>query len=268
MPNASIIKAIRQLMPTWQATDITSIEYLSGGYSNTNYAFNHASCRYVLRIPQVHQPYVDRVQEAVIYEQLPAGIGIRAIAASVETGAMITPWVEGPLLADVGDKFSLATLAKYLQRLHTALPINNRHYDLERIDTEFWLPETPPFTAPETTHGNMITCHNDLNPWNIIVTEQGWVTLDWEFVGLNDPLFDVVTLHQGLELNTATLNELVALYFGTEDPSHSLRTSNALRSFWIRELGWAQFQLQAGNTREEIVVQKDKARSVLAKLDA
>ena len=36
-----------------------------------------------------------------------------------------------------------------------------------------------------------------------MVTPDGWKTLDWEFFGLNDPLFDLVALHQGLELPIA-----------------------------------------------------------------
>ena len=40
----------------------------------------------------------------------------------------------------------------------------------------------------------------DLNPWNVIVTEARWETIDWEFVGNHDPLFDLITLHQGLNL--------------------------------------------------------------------
>ena len=70
----------------------------------------------------------------------------------------------------------------------------------------------------------------------MIVTEHGWVTLDWEFVGNNDPLFDLVALHQGLELPIESLTSLAHELTGELD---SARLRSAFRAFWLREGGWA-----------------------------
>ena len=56
------------------------------------------------------------------------------------------------------------------------------------------------------------TTHNDLNPWNILCATDGWRTLDWEWVGTNDPLFDLVTLGLGVQVDHPTLVEMARDY--------------------------------------------------------
>jgi thiamine kinase-like enzyme len=111
-----------------------------------------------------------------------------------------------------------------------------------------------------STSNEAATCHNDLNPWNILVTPEGWKTLDWEFVGRNDPLFDLVALHQGLQLDINTLPALATAFL----PSCSAkRLTRAFAHFWLREWCWASYQLRQGNRREEIVEQEREAKQQL-----
>ena len=106
------------------------------------------------------------------------------------------------------------------------------------------------------------TCHNDLNPWNVIVTEARWETIDWEFVGNHDPLFDLVTLHQGLNLPAEELFEMCP---ELDPKSTRTRIEANIKNYWLREGGWAKYQIQQGNNREEIRTQLENAQ---AKVDA
>ena len=250
-------------MPQWQTANIQDIDYLSGGYSNTNYALTYQGARYVLRIPERDQPYVDRTHEAAWYAKLPDQIGVKPIALDDVTGLMLTPWVDGTLLAEAHAAFGLDDLANYLKRLHGQLPRDSRVYSVSEVNSAFWQHRPTPYSVEQPQPSVMTACHNDLNPWNILVTDTGWVTLDWEFAGLNDPLFDLVALHQGLELPTGELYELACLYAGAHMQDLETRLQQALHAFWVRELGWAQFQLSAGNQREEIVQQKATALRIL-----
>ena len=98
-----------------------------------------------------------------------------------------------------------------------------------------------------------VSCHNDLNPWNIIVNSSSWVTLDWESFGLNDPVFDVVTLCMGLNSTDTVLKDSVEQYCGNLDP---IRLFHNLISFWLREWGWAKHQISKGNTKIGIIDQE------------
>jgi thiamine kinase-like enzyme len=263
LPHTDIEQQLSKLMPHWDFAGVENLAYLSGGYSNINFALDYQQKRYVLRIPQINQPFVDREHELSWYNKLPAGIGIKPLALDTQTGAMLTPWIAGPLLADVYPRFSLEQYARYLNELHTSLPDAHRVYDLAEINAAYWGNETPPRSIANPPEERSKNCHNDLNPWNVIVTPQGWVTLDWEFVGNNDPLFDLVALHHGLQLQQSALLLFAELYLGHQPADLAERLHDVQTAYWSRELGWAHFQVKRGNQRDEIVAQVQMAEEAL-----
>ena len=260
--------------PAWRPDEIGNFEFLSGGYSNANYVFCRDAQgiqeRYVLRVPQRTQPYVDRQAEAQWYQHLPSSVGVQPAFLDIQTGIMISPFVEGVLLIDAHD-VSVAELMSYLKRLHHALPATSRRYHVPSLLPDFVGSDQPPGAVPDflaTTEnpemsdaaGPLPSCHNDLNPWNVLVTAQGWITLDWEFAGANDPLFDLVSLHQGLELDDSLLPEMAEVL----TPRLELpRLNRALHHFWLREWAWATFQHRSGNRRPEVAAQIDVAAGKL-----
>jgi len=263
MLEAEFSQALNQLMPDWHIDAVRDVEYLPGGYSNRNYAFTHADKRYVLRIPQRSQPFVDRVHEQAWYARLPEGIAPQPLALDVSTGIMLTPWIESQLLVEAWPCLHEADLIDYLSALHRAMPADLRNYDLSGLMASYQCTGSQ-FSVPDRQAEHLITCHNDLNPWNVLVTDQGWITLDWEFVGLNDPLFDLVSLHQGLSLPVDDLMRFACLY--VDEAEAAVRLPKAERAFWLREYGWAHHQIKLGNQREEIVLQKDMALEALHRL--
>ncbi len=261
---AGLVKHIRMLMPHWQSDSLGGFEYLSGGYSNDNYCFNRSqsdgSEQFVLRMPKVKQPFVSREVESLFYQRLPEHVGVKPIALDVNSGVMITPMLKGEILAEVYlDNFSEQDLLDHVKKLHLEMPAIDREYNMLRL-AELYEVDTASLPPPDSLQ-MYHSCHNDLNPWNIMVTEQGWRTLDWEFVGLNDPLFDLVALHQGLELPASGLLDLSIQLIGVADPARLLKVQ---KSFWYREWAWADFQIRAGNVREEIVAQHEFAMEHLA----
>lgn len=254
-------------MPAWQTTDLNNFEYMSGGYSNRNFSFEHSVSgeteKYVLRSPQGQQPFVDRAAEQAFYGQLPRHIGADLVAFNVETGQMITRWIEGPTLAEVfTDQFHEDDLVQYVKRLHSLLPATPKTYDV--VAQAAMLSQATLLDVEDAADASLLApCHNDLNPWNVIVTELGWKTLDWEFVGLNDPLFDLVALHQGLELPPDNLIQLTESFINGKDEA---RLVSNLTRFWAREFAWADYQLAHGNDREEIRQQLITAQTRLKSL--
>jgi thiamine kinase-like enzyme len=168
---------------------------------------------------------------------------------------MISRWQSGTLLSDLTP--DPATLVPYVETLHRGLPPCSRRYDPLALAREHLsigeaareiveLAGRSTWSPPETT-----ACHNDLNPWNIIRPEAGeWVTLDWEWLGDNDPLFDLVTLHQGLSLDDALMIELAEELLGASVLQQRVR--DCLVAFWLREYAWAHAELTCGNDRSEI----------------
>lgn len=249
---------VAALCPHWDPSALSGFLYLEGGYSNDNYRFSYAGERFVLRAPFRDQSDLDRGREQHIYAQRGLAGVPELVAFDPHSGDMISRWVEGTLLADRStDADALVT---YLQQLHSRLPDVTERYDplaqarrqLEHAAAPLWLERLAVERqwAPEQA----VTCHNDLNPWNVVCTASGdWVTLDWEWVGRNDPLFDLVTLHQGAAMPDAALPAMATRYLGV--PPAPERLTSCLVVFWLRETTWALAEVARGNDRPEITDQ-------------
>jgi len=268
--------AVAALVPGWTVTEITEFEFLPWGYSNRNFRFRYHDSEFVLRLPQAashplygRHPYVNRELERALYEADTPVHTPDVIAFDTTTGNMISRWLDGSLLAD--EPPSPDDMVRFIKRLHDALPGTSRVYDPLVLSREYLARGTPHADVLATLQRSrwsppvVTTCHNDLNPWNVIRHPRGtWITLDWEWFGANDPLFDLVTLHQGLGLDNRLLPELAE--FLVEAPVRPSRLADCLTAFWLREYAWAHAELIRGNAREEVEAQREFARERLSAL--
>lgn len=252
-------RRIAGLRPDWNTGDVSGFIYLDGGYSNHNYRFEYRGERYVLRAPGQPRPFVDRRLEQDLYADGAAAGMPELVAYDPDTGDMISRWVAGAMLADC--RPDGGELVDYLTRLHTHMPPMARVYDpleqarahLDHAAAPGWVGQLAAALhwAPEHPTG----CHNDLNPWNVIRAPDGrWITLDWEWAGRNDPLFDLVSLHQGLNLADSELPVLASRFLAT--PPTPARLYRCLVVFWLRETTWAMAEIKAGNQRPEVAEQR------------
>ncbi len=259
VPNERELRAkIIMMIPEWSEDSLSGFKYLDGGFTNNNFVFErhygNLTKKYVLRSPVIAQPLQSRVNELELYQSLGANISPDLLAFDADSGAMITCYVEGQLLVDSSPgHHEPDKLARYIKSLHSVLPSTEKPYDLSGL----MLAYMPTFNERDFSEIRRLeqyaSCHNDLNPWNIIVNSPTWVTLDWESFGLNDPVFDIVTLCMGLNLTDKALNDSVEQYCGTLDPR---RLHDNLLCFWLREWGWAKYQVSKGNTKIGIIEQE------------
>ena len=176
-------------------------EYLSGGYSNDNYLMLVGDDEFVVRFcDRVGDgedfPGIDRERERTHIEHAGA-LTAELVHFELPAGHMITRRLRGrhPLPGKRRAE-DLATSAALLRRVH-ALPTVAFHYDpfevivdylartrrlgtrvpspFERIVEQRW--------TSEATH----FCHNDFNPWNLILGDTEAHVLDWEWAGTGDP---------------------------------------------------------------------------------
>ena len=261
---ASIIK----LIPEWTEESILGFKYLDGGFTNNNFVFQrryrNVIEKYVLRSPISPQPLQNRAYELDLYQSLAANISPELIAFDTSSGAMITRYAEGELLIDCPPNYHEPdNLVGYIKSLHKVLPRTEKCYDLSSLMSAY-VPEFNQRDFPEIGRLEQdVPCHNDLNPWNIIVNPITWITLDWESFGLNDPVFDIVTLCVGLKSTDKTLYDSVEQYCGTLDP---IRLFHNLLSFWLREWGWAKYQISRGNTKIGIIEQERSSHARIKEL--
>ena len=218
------------------------------------------------------------------------------VAAHTGRGLLLTRWIDAPLLAETAG-VSAETLGTYLVLLHQSLsdlpasqietsadgsPDSKRHNstidepaqpgaldvhirkDLALACGSASRADELLQNLPVSAHENVL-CHLDLNPWNLLTDGKKWVTLDWETLSAADPLFDLVALCDGY-VRARDLNHRKESF-----TSSALKTYSriAQRSFaddalaearvvyqW-REYAWAASQIVQGNSRDEIVAQRE-----------
>lgn len=261
----AVLAALRDLVPEWRPDRVRRVAYLPGGYANDNYRFEYEGAAYALRIAR--RPGVDREPEARF---LDLDCAPDVVAFDLDGGHLITKWIAGTLLAD--STMSPDAAAEYLRTLHAQIPAGVRRYDpvtTIRADLDGTRSPAPiAVAALDATDWQpiaLIGCHNDLNPWNIVRADAGWRTLDWEFAGDNDPLFDLVCLGRGLGYDDAALERLAAAYQGASpaDPGALIDTRIL---FELREYAWAARQVTLGNDRAEIRAQALDSEAALRAL--
>jgi thiamine kinase-like enzyme len=268
---ARIRARVASLLPGSTPDSIAALRYLEGGYSNSNWRFEHAGEAFVVRIPHARQAHTDPNAEVALIADLPRDLVPEVVAFDPDDGTLITRWVDGELLAAVTAP-PATTLAGQLHRIHTALPPLRRVYD-PLATARAWLADGHPprwieaLARTSWRPAAIVTCHNDLNAWNLIVTTAGsWVVLDWETAGANDPLFDLATLGFGVGLDDGAFTQLAARFVGA--PVEHDRLERCTIAYWLREYAFAFASRAAGIRRAEIDAQLERADLRLRQLSS
>ena len=258
-----ILKVLNRLAPTH--SPLTEVEYLPGGYSNKNYRIQLGSKTHILRICSSTPSNASAEQS---YLTLP--IAPKLVHYDESTGDMLTEFVDGSLLVE--EPFGVEESVAYLRDLHRRIPTGTKRHDpvgvslaqFAKADTDNELSRFLKSTTwrPRQVRG----CHNDLNPYNIVrLNEDEAITLDWEFAGDNEVLFDLVNLCYGLAYSDSDFVLCATKYSGTHyDPKFLLLTRMV---FQIREHSWALAQVALGNDRREIREQAANSMSEFRRLN-
>ena len=276
-----LVEQVKALQPDWDVAEFGAFRYLEGGYSNANYRFRYHGGEFVLRLPGKPSAYTDREREERFYRSVRSLPAPEVVAFDSRTGAMISRWISGRLLADHEPELERA--AGYLRDLHARLraaeadaagaldraydPLVHARASLAAASAPGWIrriADARVWAPPSVT-----VCHNDLNPWNVIVSASDptrWCTLDWEFAGDNDPLFDLTCLAEGLGWSLEETDELIDTYLELIESARTPTTSQRRtirKAYFLREYAWALAQLAAGNRRPEIEAQLKRSEAAL-----
>ena len=252
-----ILRVLERLLP--DHARVRDIDYLTGGYSNQNYRIRIGQQDIVLRLCRRTPQTPD---DEISYLTLPHSP--KLVAYDRSTGHMATIFVDGTILAK--EPFSVEEGAQYLRRIHATIPKGIRTHDpisvcLDHFTNSGIRNELREFVETTQWRSRRKTgCHNDLNPYNIIRSNDGSiVTLDWEFAGDNEALFDLVNLCHGLEYSDEEFEECAALYTKHQyDPEFLVLTRLI---FLVREHSWALAQIALGNDRVEIRAQAEEVEA-------
>lgn len=211
LPKERIENIVNALDQTFGSKDFSKLTPLKNGYSESQmFLFEMKEIPYVLRIMSFEQPLEDRQTQidcAVAVSQI--GIGPTYYYANASTGIIIMEYIHNI-------PFSKSDILKHmpvlLKKLHTETifpapyaPIFPYIHNLMGDVLAFPAPEkVQEFlksistiisilknASPSTNSSG--SCHNDLNPDNILFDGNRFYLVDFEAAGTEDPFFDLAT---------------------------------------------------------------------------
>ena len=237
-----IVARVNALMHT---QDASIVKRLEGGMSNYTYVVETRGKKYTYRVPGKYaEKFVDRVEEwDNIQEVNRLGLNNATSYVEVISGEKLAEYVDGTILSETDIESYNAMSVAALKQIH-ASDMHFRDYnafgrlaDYERYCREMGFVHPREYTQlreklerMREAHANvpLVPCHCDYQPTNLVLSGDRLYVLDWEFAGMNDPIYDVACYgNAGFDKALS----LLEAYVGREPDSDELRRLYFHRSF-------------------------------------
>jgi thiamine kinase-like enzyme len=242
--NTAVEDAIRSF-PGWAEAEL-AIRELEGGMTNHNFVVGVDGQEFVVRIPGERTELlgIDRIHEAEVARRAgELGIGPEVLGELPGVGTQVIRYVAGRHLSGEAFISRLDEVIAAMRTLHESGPVGADfmiHRVVERHAQDalsedgsvpaaydrLLLQSQRIETALAKHPTQMVACHNDLLPGNVLFQEDRVWLIDYEYAGNNDPFFDLANLSVNAELDRSGERKLLTGYFGR-----------------VTEAGWARFQL-------------------------
>ncbi len=233
--------AAMQRVPELAGQDMT-LTALTGGITNRNYRVDSAGMRerFVIRLGgnDTHLLGISReVEHAATVAAAGVGVGAEVVAFLRPEGILVTRFIEGTPMAelDVHAPHVIAKIADSIRRFHEGPAIPGLFIPLRIVEAYRALAVArgvvvPPEYAQAQSIARrielalimnpleMLPCHNDFLPGNLIDDGVRMRIVDWEYAGMGDPFFDLGNFSINNNLTEDEDAAFLAAYDATETP--------------------------------------------------
>lgn len=233
---------------------------LSGGITNRNYVVRAGGERFVVRLgADIPHHMVLRWHELAVSRAAHAA-GLSPDIVHAEPGALVMRFVEGETLTAEGVRARIPAVAALLRLCHEGLAHHMRGAVLAfwpfqiardyaatlraggspwggRLDDLLALNDRLERALGPTT---LVLAHNDLLAGNLIDDGRRLWLIDWDYAGLNTPLFDLANLATNNAFAPAEEAALLEAYLGAAPDAATRRGHGAMRvASLLRETLWS-----------------------------
>ena len=214
--------------------EVEKIEPL-GGMTNKNYLVFSKKRKYVFRkAGEGTSEIINRMNEIINCKKIKSlEIDTNLLSFNESTGIKITEYIENAQTLNPNTiTFYLEDIAKILRKLHTSnikfnnlfnplnemekyerllLKFNGKFYDgYEEVKEKVLSLKN----KMDKLNIQLVSCHNDTVPENFIKSGTKIYLIDWEYSGINDPIWDLAAISIESKLNKEDENKLLNYYFG------------------------------------------------------
>jgi thiamine kinase-like enzyme len=198
--------------------EVVKIERLGGALTNVSYKVTIGSVAYALRLAgEGTSDFIDRsAEEHNARVAAAAGLSAEVLYFDARDGTMVTRFVDGVSM-NAGEGFGRdagapVRAARALKRVHTLGKLFRSRFDVfAAIDGYLGLLRERRTPLPEGYHevgrkaravrlalesspAPLVPCHNDPWPGNLLDADGRIYLIDWEYSGMNDPMWDLADL--------------------------------------------------------------------------
>lgn len=271
---ARLYKLISEI-PFFVKAKISVIEILPGGLTNSNYKMTINDVTYAVRLAGAGtMEYLNRPAEKH-NAQVMADLGVSApiIYYDETTGNQVCKYIDDSKtlhIIDFKEEHYLSMAAQVFRNYHESKKgFISEFNPLKEIDAYINLLSEKNFEfyegaetmrkkieyIREVFNNNpppLSPCHNDPLCENWLDDKKNFYLIDWEYSGMNDPLFDLGALAIEAELTDEQERFFLKEYFGGELTERQLG-SLIINKFLCDALWayWAVLQIAMGKSREE-----------------
>lgn len=220
-----------------QKSQITELQPLQKGLSNSVLSFRYNGGKYVYRFPGTgSEILIDRGRESIIQKQIEdAEIDTTLVAMSVQYGWRISRYIPSRTFNyhDINDMVRGIIL---LRKLHQINPKVRWEFDLKQkwesirdlTPKDQYGANFAEFADFETIRDRIYRLydlaktdgvrkcltHGDCRDENFLINDQEIHLIDWEYAGYGDPGFDIGTYVCGGEHTEEEVDKILHVYFG------------------------------------------------------
>jgi thiamine kinase-like enzyme len=236
---------------------------LDGGLTNRNYRVTVGGRDVVVRLPGEDTDVlgIDRLAERAATEAAAqAGVGPEVVA--FELGCLVTRFLPGQPLDAAGVRAHLPEIAAALRAVHAGAPLPAAFNGFRVVEAYRDATLARGGTVPDAygpAHAlaerieaalkpDLVPCHNDLLPANLLWDGSRVRIVDWEYAGMGDRFFDLGNLAVNAGLDDVAVLEA---YFGGVTPQRlaALRLQRLMSDF--REAMWGVLQAAVSDLDED-----------------
>ena len=239
-------EVLRGLKLFWCLDDADITITRLGGLTNLVFRADHAGEQYVLRIPgKGTEEYINRANEAqAARAAAKAGVSPDVVYVDAGTGVMVTRLVDGAVTMSP-EKFKSiagapARAGQVLRKLHASGAVFNFRFELfAMIDDYLKILATKDVNLPDGYHDvvreaesvraalnarplPIAACHCEPLCENFLDARRRMWIVDWEYSGMNDPMWDLGDLSVEGRFNEAQDEAMIRSYFGGEPSASEL----------------------------------------------
>ncbi|EGZ49376.1 choline kinase [Neisseria wadsworthii 9715] len=244
----------KNLMPQYRDSDCVVTEL--GGMTNKNYLVTVSDEQYVLRIPGAKtQNMINREYEAKnSLKMSQAGFNVETCIFDQKSGLKITRFLKNSLSLDhknIKSQAILQNLATRLLELHQSQIKLGNQFDVFQEYTKYlgllrnkqsfygyntYISDILAFldtahTRLNQTGRNKVACHNDLVPENLLLQNDKLYFIDWEYSGMNDPVFDIAAFFLESRIHENEQNLFLQTYYADKEDLTAIKRDILLYQF-------------------------------------